>query len=99
MSANNDEPKKPILGNKHEDSRKTNKVWSSLEFRLMLLSVPPASMNMTLVFIMALTLKQKSTSTSTVPQVVKYRKLKPTNPKPFKLRTDVRDSILVGLFV
>jgi len=34
-------------------------------------------------------LKQKFTSTSTTPQVLKFRKLKPTNPKPFKLRTDV----------
>ncbi|TKY71564.1 isoleucine N-monooxygenase [Spatholobus suberectus] len=33
---------------------------------------------------------KKSTSTSTTSQVVKYRKLKPTNPKPFKLRTDER---------
>nr|KYP48475.1 hypothetical protein KK1_029850 [Cajanus cajan] len=33
---------------------------------------------------------KKSTSTSTVSQVIKYRKLKTTNPKPFKLRTDER---------
>ncbi|KAL2342015.1 hypothetical protein Fmac_009955 [Flemingia macrophylla] len=33
---------------------------------------------------------KKSSSTSTTSQVVKYRKLKPTNPKPFKLRTDER---------
>ncbi|RDX96039.1 hypothetical protein CR513_21360, partial [Mucuna pruriens] len=57
MSTNNDEPKKAILGSKHEDLRKTHK---------------------------------KSTSTSSATQVVKYRKLKPTNPKPFKLRTDER---------
>jgi len=36
-----------------------------------------------------LTLKQKSSSTTTASPAVKYRKLKPTNPKPFKLRTDV----------
>ncbi|CAJ1961422.1 unnamed protein product [Sphenostylis stenocarpa] len=34
--------------------------------------------------------QKKSTSTTTASQVVKYRKLKPTNPKPFKLRTDER---------
>ncbi|KAG4945474.1 hypothetical protein JHK87_041481 [Glycine soja] len=34
--------------------------------------------------------QKKSTSTSTTPQVLKYRKLKPTSPKPFKLRTDER---------
>ncbi|XP_061370115.1 uncharacterized protein LOC133312855 [Gastrolobium bilobum] len=33
---------------------------------------------------------KKSTLTSTGSQVVQYRKLKPTNPKPFKLRTDER---------
>ncbi|XP_073225807.1 uncharacterized protein [Cicer arietinum] len=33
---------------------------------------------------------KKSTSTTTGSQVVKYRKLKPTNPKPFKFRTDER---------
>ncbi|KAK7412208.1 hypothetical protein VNO78_03658 [Psophocarpus tetragonolobus] len=34
--------------------------------------------------------QKKPISTSTASQVVKYRKLKPTNPKPFKLRTDER---------
>ncbi|KAL2589250.1 hypothetical protein AAZV13_13G218500 [Glycine max] len=58
ISNNDDVPKKKaILGSKHEDSRKTQK---------------------------------KFTSTSTTPQVLKFRKLKPTNPKPFKLRTDER---------
>ncbi|KAK2447082.1 hypothetical protein QL285_006481 [Trifolium repens] len=33
---------------------------------------------------------KKSALTTTGPQVVKYRKLKPTNPKPFKFRTDER---------
>ncbi|KAE9595042.1 hypothetical protein Lal_00041167 [Lupinus albus] len=33
---------------------------------------------------------KKSTSTLAGSQIVKYRKLKPTNPKPFKLRTDER---------
>ncbi|MED6168906.1 hypothetical protein PIB30_015963 [Stylosanthes scabra] len=33
---------------------------------------------------------KKHTSATTGSQVVKYRKLKPTNPKPFKLRTDER---------
>ncbi|XP_014517883.1 uncharacterized protein LOC106775291 [Vigna radiata var. radiata] len=35
------------------------------------------------------TQKKSSTTTTTYP-IVKYRKLKPTNPKPFKLRTDER---------
>ncbi|KAK7328044.1 hypothetical protein VNO77_22139 [Canavalia gladiata] len=56
-STKTDNPKKAILGSKHEDSSKTHK---------------------------------KPASTSTASQVVKYRKLKPTNPKPFKLRTDER---------
>ncbi|KOM35125.1 hypothetical protein LR48_Vigan02g127500 [Vigna angularis] len=34
--------------------------------------------------------QKKSSSTTTACPVVKYRKLKPTNPKPFKLRTDER---------
>ncbi|KAJ1396577.1 hypothetical protein SESBI_32501 [Sesbania bispinosa] len=34
--------------------------------------------------------KKSTSSTTTGSQVVKYRKLKPTNPKPFKLRTDER---------
>ncbi|KAG2380598.1 uncharacterized protein HKW66_Vig0248900 [Vigna angularis] len=34
--------------------------------------------------------QKKSSSTTTISPVVKYRKLKPTNPKPFKLRTDER---------
>ncbi|XP_020969887.1 uncharacterized protein LOC107623890 isoform X2 [Arachis ipaensis] len=33
---------------------------------------------------------KKHSSITTSSQVVKYRKLKPTNPKPFKLRTDER---------
>ncbi|KAI5448274.1 uncharacterized protein LOC127083643 [Lathyrus oleraceus] len=33
---------------------------------------------------------KKSTPTTAGSQVVKYRKLKPTNPKPFKFRTDER---------
>ncbi|XP_058771680.1 uncharacterized protein LOC131645041 [Vicia villosa] len=35
-------------------------------------------------------LYKKSTPTTTGSQVLKYRKLKPTNPKPFKFRTDER---------
>ncbi|KAK4254101.1 hypothetical protein QN277_009529 [Acacia crassicarpa] len=34
--------------------------------------------------------KPASNATTTESQVVKYRKLRPTNPKPFKLRTDER---------
>ncbi|WVY92754.1 hypothetical protein V8G54_031842 [Vigna mungo] len=34
--------------------------------------------------------KTRKKSSSTTSPVVKYRKLKPTNPKPFKLRTDER---------
>ncbi|BAT86952.1 hypothetical protein VIGAN_05028500 [Vigna angularis var. angularis] len=34
--------------------------------------------------------RKKSSSTTTASPVGKYRKLKPTNPKPFKLRTDER---------
>ncbi|KAI4299213.1 hypothetical protein L6164_032693 [Bauhinia variegata] len=34
--------------------------------------------------------QKKSTSTETGPQAMKYRKPKPTNPKPFKFRTDER---------
>ncbi|ESW20306.1 hypothetical protein PHAVU_006G198000 [Phaseolus vulgaris] len=34
--------------------------------------------------------QKKSSSTTTASPAVKYRKLKPTNPKPFKLRTDER---------
>ncbi|BAT90232.1 hypothetical protein LR48_Vigan08g125300 [Vigna angularis] len=34
--------------------------------------------------------QKKSSSTTTASPIGKYRKLKPTNPKPFKLRTDER---------
>ncbi|CAL0300844.1 unnamed protein product [Lupinus luteus] len=57
MITNYDDPKKAIVGSKHEGLRKTPK---------------------------------KSTSTLAGTQIVKYGKLKPTNPKPFKLRTDER---------
>lgn len=42
-----------------------------------------------------MTSNQKPASNATTgSQVVKYRKLRPTNPKPFKLRTDVSKDVL-----
>lgn len=44
---------------------------------------------------MIMTSNQKPASNATTgSQVVKYRKLRPTNPKPFKLRTDVSKDVL-----
>jgi len=61
-----------------------------LSYRLMITFSPTLLNNLTVcITFMILTLKQKSSSTTNASPVVKHRKLKPTNPKPFKLRTDV----------
>ena len=44
------------------------------------------------------TLKESSISAATSAQGVKYRKPKPTHPKPFRLRTDVCELFQPCLF-
>ncbi|KAF7843068.1 protein split ends-like isoform X1 [Senna tora] len=81
----------------HENTMKTHKGTSRIETGHFLdcdLILAFAYNNIYIIhltkILMIMTLKQKPTSNATGSQVVKYRKLKPTNPKPFKLRTDER---------
>jgi hypothetical protein len=77
-------PKRPFL----EASKRIEKFirFGLVRISLMLFSVQSHLLQFN---DLILTLKQKSALTTTGSQVVKYRKLKPTNPKPFKFRTDV----------